>query len=77
MSAHCVHRCVVRRDDAVGDVELESLETHDLFFDRVLGDKSVDIDGFLLPDSMRAVHCLQVHLRIPVVFDKDHRVGAC
>ena len=46
-----------------------------LHFHCVLRDQSVDTYLFLLANSVRPIHSLQIHLRIPVAVVKDHCVG--
>jgi hypothetical protein len=52
----------------------ELLETHDLLFNGILQDKSVDIDSACLTDSMGSVHCLEVFHWVPVMLSKDHDI---
>ena len=58
--------------------EAENLEDnvpHDLLFQRALGNQPVHVDDLLLPDTVRAVHRLQVRLRVPVRVIEDDDVG--
>ena len=43
--------------------------------DRLLRDQPEDANGFGLADPMRAVHRLQIHLRVPVRVEEHDRIG--
>jgi len=55
--------------------ELYHLSLDNLFFNGALGDQPVYVDAVLLADTMRTVHCLKIHLRVPVAIIDDH--GVC
>jgi len=50
---------------------------HDLLLECTLADEPVHIHDFLLPESVCTVHCLQILHWVPIMFDKNDRVGAC
>src|SRR5262249_26100175 len=54
---------------------LPSLQPHDLLLQSVSGDEPVHRNNALLANAVGTVHGLQVALRVPVVLNKDHRVG--
>ena len=58
MGVHRAHASVVTRYERVCDAELELLQAHDLFFNRVSCNKPIDNDCLLLSNSMRAIHSL-------------------
>mmetsp|Transcript_22778 Transcript_22778/g.67502 ORF Transcript_22778/g.67502 Transcript_22778/m.67502 type:complete len:715 (+) Transcript_22778:982-3126(+) len=62
-------------DDGVVHLQLLLRALDNLLLDRVLGDETEDLDLLLLPDPVRAVHRLQVGLRVPVAVVDDDRVG--
>ncbi len=45
-------------DQTLRQVFFESLQRHDLFLDCIFDDKSVDIDGPCLADTMGPIHSL-------------------
>ena len=52
-----------------------ALLTDDPLIDGVGGDETIDHDGSLLPDAMRAILRLKIALRIPIRVVDDHRVS--
>mmetsp|Transcript_24257 Transcript_24257/g.71712 ORF Transcript_24257/g.71712 Transcript_24257/m.71712 type:complete len:740 (-) Transcript_24257:1603-3822(-) len=62
-------------DDGVVHLQLLLRALDNLLLDRVLGDEAEDLDLLLLPDPVRAVHRLQVGLRVPVAVEEDDCVG--
>ena len=63
-------------DDHSVQPQLHRGPLHDLLVDRVLRDHPEHLDLLLLPDSVRPVHGLQVHLRVPVGVEEDDDVGS-
>ena len=55
--------------------QLHRRPLHDLLVDGVLGDHPEHLDLLLLTDSVRPIHGLQVHLRVPVGVKEDDDVG--
>lgn len=68
-------RCVVYIDDCVGEVGLEALYAHDFLLEGVLGDKSIDVQDILLPQSVSAVDSLHIDSRVVVVVEHNDDVG--
>ena len=56
--------------------QLHRRPLHDLLVDGVLGDHPEHLDLLLLTDSVRPIHGLQVHLRVPVGVKNDDDVGS-
>jgi hypothetical protein len=66
----------------LGEISVEAREIrtnanspHNLLFKSSLRDQAVYVHNFLLANTMRAIHCLQVFHGIPVMFHEDDRVG--
>lgn len=77
--------CCVTTDEAMLSLNRCSLivshvftldSPHDLLLQCAPCDEAVDVDDLLLTETMRAVHGLQILHRVPVVVDKDDRVGS-
>mmetsp|Transcript_34656 Transcript_34656/g.115829 ORF Transcript_34656/g.115829 Transcript_34656/m.115829 type:complete len:237 (+) Transcript_34656:433-1143(+) len=62
-------------DDGGIEVELALSALDDLLLHRALNHKPVHDHLASLADPVRAIHRLQVHLRVPVAVEQDHRVG--
>jgi len=63
-------------DQTARQVLFEPLQVHDLVFNRVSHDKSVDVDSARLADAMGSIHRLQVVHRVPVVLHEDDDVSS-
>jgi len=55
----------------------EALQVHDLVFDSVAHNESVDYNSAHLADTVGPVHSLQIVHRVPIVLGEDHNIGAC
>ena len=62
-------------DDGKVHLQLELGALEHLLLNRVLGDEAEDLDLLPLPDAVRAVHRLQVGLRVPIGVVDDDRIG--
>jgi hypothetical protein len=71
---HGLEALIVLVDHAVGDVELELLQTHNLLLQGAARDQTIHIHRLLLTDAVSAVHGLQIFHGVPVVLHEDHRV---
>jgi len=62
---------LARLNDHLIELEPDGLSLDDLLLHSRLCDQSVDINFFLLPDSVGSVHGLEVHLGVPVGVIED------
>lgn len=63
-------------DEAFLQVLLEPLQTHDLLFEAIFDDESVNVDSPSLANSVGSVYCLHVFHRVPVMLHEDHGVSS-
>ena len=72
----CRHVLTARLNQRLGQVLFEALQVHDVVFDGVPHNQSVDNDSAGLANAMRSVHCLQVVHGVPVVLGEDDNIGS-
>lgn len=75
MRAHRIEATVITLNDRIRNIKLESLKAHYLLFYSIFGDQPVNVDRLFLTDPMGAIHCLKVHLRVPIMLDENNSVG--
>jgi len=74
VSSHAVHCRVIGIDDGITRCYFLLLYFHYLLFNGVFYDESINIKNFLLTDSMRPVHGLQISERIMVVLEENDSI---
>ena len=69
-------RDLARLDNYLIKFQSNCLAFYDFLFHCVLGHQTVDIYFFLLANTVRSVHCLQIDLGVPVRVIQDDMVSS-